>query len=246
MPQAYARLVQNEPRGESTWTDEYRDIVDFFYWEPQHLGKIKNPVATVRSADAAWTRVAGLEVATNQILNFYLAIATLDAINDDESWAPSDAYRLVSSQQLEDLQRSAGGFTQADVLLRGQTHDCAIELKTKSRSTAGQVRKYAMLQALTSPDKPLTLVFLTPHRDVSAVFQEHFADVPALMTALHIDQAVAPPLAYGQVLQNLDVRVRTYADLFTSVQAAMLSESSPMARRVHAGLLSWLTARSLV
>lgn len=236
---------------DSTWTDEYRDVIDFFYWEPQHLGRIKNPLSKVTSAEAAWSRVAGLEVATNHILNFYFAMVPLDTINGDESWAPRDDYRLVGSQELEDTQRSFGGFTQADILLRGAAHDCAIELKTKSKTTVAQVRHYATMQALTFPDKPLSLVLLTPYALVSEAFKEMPPDWGAVRATLASTPpsarvaALVSPAAYEQVLAHLDLRLLTYRHLYTSVEAAMLAEVSPVGRRVHQGVLSWLRARDL-
>jgi len=248
---AYLRHMSDGQGGDSTWTDEYRDVIDFFYWEPQHLGRIKNPISEVTSAEAAWSRVAGLEVATNHILNFYFAMVPLDTINANESWAPQDDYRLVGSQELEDMQRSFGGFTQADLLLRGTAHDCAIELKTKSKATVAQVRHYATMQALTFPDKPLTLVLLTPYAHVSEAFKEMPPDVGAVRAALVSTPpsarvaALVTPAAYAQVLARLDVRLLTYEHLYASVEAAMLVEVSLVGRRVHQGLLSWLRARGL-
>jgi hypothetical protein len=247
----YLRPMSVEQGPESTWADEDQEVIEFFYWEPQHLGRMKKPLSKVSSVQAAWARVAGLEVATNHILNFYFAIASLDAINEDECWAPRDSYRLVGSLQLEQTLRAFGGFTQADLLLRGEAHDCAIELKTRTKTSIAQVRKYATLQALTCPEKPLTLVLLTPHREVAAVFREGLSGMAAVMAALVAEPTTAsvaglvPEGAYQRVLSHLDIRLRTYDDLFTSVRSVLLAESNPVAQRVHRGLLSWLTARGL-
>lgn len=140
-------------------------MIEFYYWEPQHLGRMKKPLSRVNSADAAWQRVSGLEVATNHILNLYFAIVTLQVINGDEAWATGDTYRCVAWRELEEVVRAYGGFTQPDLLFRGLSNDCAIELKTKGKTSISQVQKYATLQALTRPEKPLTLVVL--HRRVT-------------------------------------------------------------------------------
>lgn len=245
------RCMERGARPASTWSDEYREMIEFYYWEPQHLGRMKKPLSRVNSADAAWQRVSGLEVATNHILNLYFAIVTLQVINGDEAWATGDTYRCVAGRELEEVVRAYDGFTQPDLLFRGLSNDCAIELKTKGKTSISQVQKYATLQALTRPEKPLTLVLLTPHGDPSSAFQEALPD----LDAVHQELTHRPPLSisagspsestYRNVLAALEVRLRSYDDLHTSVRQALLAEDNSIARRVHQGVLSWLTGRGL-
>jgi hypothetical protein len=116
-----------------TWSGEYREIVDFYYWEPQHLGRMKNPTSTITSSDQAWAKVKKLEVSTNHILNLYFSMVPLAVLDPNRRWAPADDYRFVGSGELERLRNSLQGFTQPDLYWTEPTRELAVELKTSPR-----------------------------------------------------------------------------------------------------------------
>ena len=51
----------------SSWNNEYYDIMNFYYWEPQHLGKIKNPNSKIQSIHDALSHIAKMEVSLNPV-----------------------------------------------------------------------------------------------------------------------------------------------------------------------------------
>ena len=47
------------------------EIYDFLYFEPQHIGKIKNPKTTYNSSKKMIEHIKNLEVSLNHILNLF-------------------------------------------------------------------------------------------------------------------------------------------------------------------------------
>jgi hypothetical protein len=231
--------------GTASWADEYRTIIDFYYWEPQHLGRIKNPLSPIRSWAAAWDRVSKLEVATNHILNLYFALVPLQLINLGEQWCPRGNYEFVSSERLEDMIRQLHGATQPDMIFHGTHADAAIELKIASRSSLSQVHKYVQFHLATRPLRPLTLIYLTPYTTVADVFEGQIEDAAELHQRLLASDTAATVDGFAAAVQNLDVRYRTYQDLADAVIALTQRATSVIERRVHGGLLAWLSQRRL-
>lgn len=233
------------------WTDEHREIIDFYYWEPQHLGRVRNPLSSVRDSETAWHRVAGLEVATNQVLNMYLGMVPLERLDPEAKYFPRDTYTHVGGRQLEDLVRGIHGVTQPDGYFQGQAHDVALELKTKSRSSIEQVQKYLLFHHLLGGRPPLTLAYLTQPTDPAHLFgiaattlddvreAVALAPLPTKLSRL-VDEAVWAQTASAWSLVSL-----TYDNLDTLVVAALDREANPVARNVHQGMLRWLRDRGL-
>ena len=63
------------------WNSEYYDIVEFYYWEPQHLGKIKNPFTRYRKIQEALSHIQNMEVSLNHQFNIFFMLAPCDFVN---------------------------------------------------------------------------------------------------------------------------------------------------------------------
>lgn len=227
-----------------TWSDEYREIVEFYFWEPQHLRRPDRPwPGAGTQADQMWEHVSGIEVATNHVLNLYLAMVPFSMLND--GWVPDEPYDIVPSEQLRLLISAQGEFTQPDLYFRAPQRDLAIELKTRSRSSLRQLQKYTCFQALLAPTTPLTLLYLTPWPDEN-IFEEGLplTDVVARLPDLPLPLSrPGLPKAHTEVMRHLDVRTLSWAVFTDRVEELARTESHPVARRVHEGLVTWLRQR---
>lgn len=54
------------------WTSEYYDVMEFYYWEPQHLGKIKNPKSQYSNQLKSLEHIQNMEVSLNHMFNVFL------------------------------------------------------------------------------------------------------------------------------------------------------------------------------
>ena len=60
---------------EPSWLETYYTALEFMYWEPQHIGRRKNPDATLDSIATVASRLRKLEVTLNHNLDQFLRLA---------------------------------------------------------------------------------------------------------------------------------------------------------------------------
>ncbi len=243
-------LVSRDERVGGTWCDEYREIVGFYYWEPQHLGRIKNPVTRYKNFESVWDHISGMEVALNHLLNMYFSLVPMELVNAETNWIQQDSYRFVGCVELEGI----SDFTQPDLLFRGGRADCAIELKVaKEKVTLAQIQKYVLLQAVAAPSTPLQILVITTQSPFEESFADRFESAEQLRQALailpipaHLKSRVGED-AYAFQVEVLSVRALSYEDLATGIRARMENEdpNCVIARNAHQGILRWLSDRHL-
>lgn len=172
------------------WTDEYREIVDFYYWEPQHIGRAKG-VKRFNSADDMHEHINKLEVSLNHILNIFFSLYPLYKLN---RFNADESHIMMNAWQLELLQRAQKNATQPDLFFQGNTKNIAIELKINSKSSLKQVIKYSKFnQSLPDNDtKEFELIFLTPHSEISKIFKEKYQSEDEIYKSLN-NLGVKPP-----------------------------------------------------
>lgn len=211
-----------------SWTDEYREIVEFYYWEPQHIGRSLSG-KRFKNADEMYAHINGLEVSLNQILNIFfslLPLINIDCINGDTSNV------LISSWQLETIIREQKNATQPDMFFTGSKKNIAIELKTGSKSSLDQVLKYVRFNQYIGKDTvlPLDLYFLTPEREITSIFKEKYSSIGELQTEIKAATALVP-----------QIKLITYDDLFKSI--SRVHPNSETELRLVSGLLYYLDSR---
>lgn len=213
----------------ASWTDEYREIVEFYYWEPQHIGRGSGG-KRFSGADEMYAHVNTLEVSLNHILNIFFSLYPLHKVScfDDAD----ESHTMLSAWELETYQRQQKNATQPDLFFVGGTSNVAVELKLGSKTNLEQVAKYVRFHEAITPEqhKPLSLYFLTPHSDPSKLFQEHYAghqEVAASLGAAGIN----PPT----------IHFITYADFVASLHA--IQTRNVTERRLIDGTIAYLAAR---
>ncbi len=126
-----------------TWTNEYYDILEFFFWEPQHLGKIKN-VNNPKSLDEVLTHLGEMEVTLNHQFNLFFQLLPSSLFQlffkkINPSIEP-DIYKFLSEKEI-----GIKDATQPDLFFDGKKSAIAIEMKINAMCNLEQVMKYALL-----------------------------------------------------------------------------------------------------
>jgi len=86
---------------------------------------------------------------------------------------------MLSSAELETLQREQKNTTQPDFFSVGDNANVAIELKTSTKSSLGQLEKYAKFNdSIGVLSKPLTIHMLTPY-EATKVFADQVSTFKA-------------------------------------------------------------------
>lgn len=170
------------------WTDEYREIVEFYYWQPQEIGRAGGK-KRFKNADDMYDHINKMEVSLNHILNIFFSLYPIHKI---DCFDADNSHTMLSAWQLELLQREQKTATQPDMFFQGKTKNIAIELKTSSKSNLGQIVKYINFnQTLPgSSEKEFELVFLTPQSEISKIFKEKYqlkADIYGALRGINIE-----------------------------------------------------------
>lgn len=171
------------------WNSEYYDNLEFFYFEPQHLGKIKNPNSEIQSPKDAIDHLKRMEVCLNHQMNLFFRLAPLAyqqglfrqcfGADFDDQWS------LVGKEL--DREWKVDNGTQPDLFFAGRTTNVCIELKLGSKLTLEQVLKYVFLNKLeqrhSGLEKRYYLLFMGKG-EFRDQWREKFEDTKAMSLAL--------------------------------------------------------------
>lgn len=129
------------------WTEEYYDIVDHYFWAPDRLGHLSNPLRKLKKPADVMARLRRIEEPLNHILGIFFALAPSRFIQE--------LYRECAGVEIDAPLRllgrsvhSAYGIkdaTQPDFAFEGPTSFVTLEAKVAGRSSIEQLLKYAML-----------------------------------------------------------------------------------------------------
>jgi hypothetical protein len=251
---------------EPSWLETYYAALEFVYWEPQHLGRRKNPAAEMDSIDKVRMRLRRLEVTLNHNLDQFLRLAPVGLRNT--LFAKAFGRPFPPGVWLHgrgvDSDFGLNGVMQPDFLFESQTDVVSIEMKIGSTSTTSQALKYVLLglavEAKRAAPRDHYLLMLGTG-DFTSLWHERFSTVADLKTALSACDANeffgTRPVAFqvnaarfSEIAQHIHVAFLTYGQLADVLCAASPpdSDSSPGAevyRKLLAGMLGELTLSSL-
>jgi len=253
---------------EKTWVDHYYDALTFFYWEPQHLGRIKDVRARLNSEILVLKRLHSMEVTLNQIINQFLALAPLSLRS--LLFEQALGHPIVGEFALSGRGFSGGRpnwdtcqpdfeFISADA-----STVIFIEMKIESQSRIEQVLKYGA-RALSNEqsqkhEMQSTLIFLGKgsfkalwprSTGITSVDELHCALLKVqdafcdsrLKTASHLK------CRFAEILSTMRFGFFSYSDferILLKERESAIATSSPLYVRLLDGMLRELRQRNLV
>ena len=184
------------------WTDEYREIVEFYYWEPQHIGRAGGQ-KKFKNADEMYEHINRIEVSLNHVLNIFFSMYHLHQVS---CFNIEDTHERLSSWRLETIEREQRKLTQPDMFFEGKDRNVAIELNTVSKCSLQQVQKYVNFhKALDrSGDKDFELIILSPHKELKLVFAEKYESLPDLWSDLG-EKVAIKLVSYDELYKSLSM-----------------------------------------
>lgn len=249
----------NDPAGRAYWNRQYYDNMAFYFWEPQHIGRTRDPETRIRTEAEAVAKLKTLEVVLNHQMELFFRLAPDDfvcrlfqaAFGGDVE----DRYRIVGREFHKAF--AVAGLTQPDLLFQGEASTVAIELKLAAKTSLEQVIKYACLFSLMPPVSGMRgLLFMGP-RNFARLWRERFADADAVRTALGAvaAEALSPRLrrflnaretGLHQLLPGIRIGFMSYADLHEHLAAeARRGPHHQSWTRLLAGMMAELEERQL-
>lgn len=249
------------------WTSEYYDVMEFYYWEPQHLGKIKNQNSRYNSAGKALSHIQNMEVSLNHMFNVFFRLAPSSFINqvivEFFSKDTEEKFSLQGRYAVSEF----SSLVQPDLLFSSDETNFSIEMKIGAKSSLEQVYKYGLLhwmeQKHTNSTKKSFLLYMNKN-NFSDLWTERFSSVGELKKQtliLDIETLKAKAaknenthIEWDEVkhlVGETDIGFCTYSDFaallkrFTA-QFAGNNEASETIEKLFGGLYSELERRQLI
>jgi hypothetical protein len=136
-----------------TWVDGYYEALDFFFWEPHHLGRMTNPAARYKGHANVQEHIRRLEVTLNHQIKFFFSLAPdqlrnriFESVFSKQRLAgtfSADAFSMDDGQF--DTTYELKGKVQPDLLFTSEDVTVSVEMKINAKSDPDQVLKYALL-----------------------------------------------------------------------------------------------------
>ncbi|ALE52253.1 hypothetical protein SP60_02865 [Candidatus Thioglobus autotrophicus] len=182
------------------WTSQYYDTAEFYYWEPQHLGKIKNPKSRYNNQQDVLDHIQNMEVSLNHMFNVFFRIVPSQFINtllnetcniNTDSIIRTDVQDNFYMQGRYDVLKFSK-LVQPDLLFTSEITNFSIEMKIGAKSSLEQVYKYALLHWLeekhTVIKKESVLLYMGVKEEFSSLWSEKFSNpYEAIQAALELD-----------------------------------------------------------
>jgi hypothetical protein len=130
---------------EGSWVDRYYESLEFFYWEPQHLGKRKVVGSRIDSLGVAQKHWRNMEVTLNHIMKYFFSLSPASVIcrtlSEGLGREIGKDYTISSLRFDKVLTKSC----QPDFLFLANSGVCSLEMKLDSKTSINQVLKYALM-----------------------------------------------------------------------------------------------------
>ena len=132
---------------QNSWIDEYYDSLEFFYWEPQHLGKKKHDNAEFKSLKHVRKHIRNMEVTLNHNIQQFFSLAPFDLRNNLflQFFNRDIPGTFALDERNVDKKYNLVNSTQPDILFTSPNTTVSIEMKVGAKSTVTQVLKYVLL-----------------------------------------------------------------------------------------------------
>ncbi len=250
---------------EPSWIDSYYEALEFFYWEPQHIGRKKHASARLDTPEKVKRHLRRIEVTLNQNLEqfFLLAPSSLRNALFEELFARPFEYAFALHGRSVDSEFDLEKAMQPDLLFASDADVVSLEMKVGARCSVTQVLKYALLgvavESHTGRQRSHSLLLLGKG-DFSGLWQERFASVAELRQAIQTDvgsflngsrKGFRPQeKRFRELAAGMAIEFMSYADLARFLQAKRppVSEVGPAAevyRKLIDGVIGDLDRRHL-
>lgn len=172
------------------WTSEYYDVMEFYYWEPQHLGKIKNKKSSYNNQKQVLEHIQNMEVSLNHLFNVFFRLAPASFTNE----IIHEFFNVNIEEGLMQQGRYAvseySSLVQPDLLFSSKETNFSIEMKIGAKSSLEQVYKYSLLHWLEQnhnnkkEETKKSLLLYIGKSDFKSLWKEHFSTVEELKEAV--------------------------------------------------------------
>lgn len=214
------RISQSSTDIETSWLQSYYEALQFFYWEPQHLGRKKHANAEFNTLEKVAKHLGQIEVTLNHNLSqfFHLAPSRFRHRLFNRLFGVSFESNFILHGRDVDTTFELGNSMQPDLMFTSDEALISIEMKVGAKSSVSQVLKYALLGLAVElrADAPRRHFLAFLGRGTFAdQWQERFQTVQALQAAT----AIADQRAF---LEKCPLRFHAHGDRFSAIVSELV------------------------
>ena len=173
-----------------SWNEVYNEIIDFYFWEPQHIGRTKCQDPKYKGLKEVLNHIDQMEVSLNHQLLFFFSLLPSSIAKELFEKSLNNKFDdnfALDGKMVGEMLSSIKDMTQPDFVFFGEKNIIYIEMKTDTKSSLEQVFKYSLFHLLIEDklNKKLepNLLFLGKG-NFKNLFREHFDNSLELKNAL--------------------------------------------------------------
>ncbi len=214
-----------------TWINQIYDYVEFYYWEPQHLGK-KTPKGKggKKSLEKFRTSLRKQEVPLNNSFNILFHLLPQELKQKLLSSFKKLNYKH-SEIVINKLTEKTNGVLQPDVTILTENYKGFIELKVDASLSSNQIYKYILGHVKWEESKK-PFLFLLIKKDLvkqwNSKERKYIFDINSLLKYLQTSFNMPKKLGkeditcyhkeMGKVIDNLEIAVFKWSELYSFLE----------------------------
>lgn len=252
---------------ETNWVKSYYHALEFFYWEPQHIGRKKHVSAKYDTVQKVKEHLHDMEVTLNHNLSQFFLLAPCSLRNKlfAKLFAQPFEHQFDMHGGELDGKYELANSMQPDLVFSSDAELVSVEMKLEAKSSIAQALKYAWLglrmeMARGKPRKHY--LALLGKQSFSDLWQEKFespvdlqnalaqTDLSSFFAKLHTHASATNQERFKEIVSTLSFAFLSYAELADFLQEALPTESdvstgAEVYRKLVAGLLNEFQHRHL-
>jgi hypothetical protein len=245
------------------WNEELYELIEFLFWEPQHIGKKKKINSKYENWNDVIAHLEKIEVLLNHHFSLFFNLISYkqkQSILSNLLKISLDDDFEISSMRTRNLETIIDNFTQPDLLFEGRENVVYVEMKIGAKSNCAQLLKYLILHILyeekTKTSKNPYLLFIGVG-NLQNFFTEKIETIEALKVLLY-EYEIPPRKRINNIdireyrvralrlLETIDIAFVNYDDLGQVLCKELDKTKNETEQKLFGGLLAELKKRNLI
>ena len=224
----------------ATWPDEYESILEFYFWEPQHLNRFSPPPDRRKALNTVLEHLRAKEVPLNHLFSIFFSLAPaalsarlISAIAPDITSSSAD---LINSSAFR--RSKLRGICQPDLLLIVDGRPVFLELKLQAKTSKEQLLKYALAGETigANRDTPPALVLVGRSAKFAAAdIFEREREAGSLIVPAKIERRAFSVDVSPERLVEAARRMPIFRASYADIRNHLLSELETISTEVEGG-----------
>jgi hypothetical protein len=230
-----------------SWVDNLESLSDYYYYEPQHLGKHNNPDSKFKNYDEIFEHLGKLEFTLGHQLDIFFSLLPDDIITKLFSQIASERLGCKMSLYGVDYDSLMKNEMQPDMVFLNDEYAVYVELKVESKSKLQQYYKYLKLHKKIEEHYQrklkMVMIFLTKH-EFSDLFEEGFGDFDEIKKALISNYPEESEIF--ELSKECNIKQLNYEEFFNHIIGLASDERNLILDKMVEGLRVELQKRELI